>query len=331
MTGRPHVSVVVPVYNDPAGVGETLDALVAQTYPRDRHEVLAVDNGSTDDTRAVIREFAADHDHVHLVVEDEVQGAYAARNAGIERATGEVLAFLDADVTVPDGWLADAVAAMEDRGADYLGCEVALSAPEGPDSAATRYDRRTGFPIQRYVEEFGFAPTCGLLVRRSVVADVGPFDPRLVSGGDVEFGNRVRDAGRDLHYAPDVPVTHPTRTTVRALAAKAARVGRGRYQLRAYYPGRYGHPLALLCNPLTYLPPLPWLAPATVRGFGDLPAAEQVAMYLLLCVTKFARSYGKLRQALAMGLAPFGGAAGPRRPWPGGDATRAADRPEESD
>lgn len=314
MTAPAPVSVIVPVYNDPAGVRLTLEALVAQTYPDDAHEVLVVDNGSTDDTRAVIESFARDHGTVELVVEDRIQGSYAARNAGLRRAQGEIFAFLDADVTVPEDWLATAVAAMERRGAAYLACDVELYDREGENSLPARYNVRTGFPIDRYVEERSFAPTCCLLVRREVVEDLGTFDERLVSGGDVEFGNRVAASGRRLEYLEDVTARHPTRSTVGALASKAARVGRGRYQLRAYYPDRYGHPLAMLLHPLTYLPPLPWLAPGAFDEFESIPAWEKLAMYLLLSVTKFARTYGKLRQALAMGLEPLRRPADGQRP-----------------
>jgi glycosyltransferase involved in cell wall biosynthesis len=305
VSGTTRVSVVVPVYNDPAGVRMTLSSLVDQTYPDDDMEVLAVDNGSTDDTRAVIESLAKAHEPVELVVEDRIQGSYAARNAGIRRAEGSIIAFLDADVTVPEDWLAASVAAMDRRDADYLACDVELAAPDGDDSLPTRFNRRSGFPIQRFISELSFAPTCCLLVRRAVFDDVGWFDDRLVSGGDLEFGNRVADSGRELHFLGEVTATHPTRSSVRALASKAARIGRGRYQLRAYYPHRYGTPLAMLLNPLTYAPPIPWRAPNAIDDWDALPRWEQFAMYLLLTVTKLARASGKLTQALAMGLGPL--------------------------
>lgn len=303
MTDRVPVSTVVPVYNDPAGIRETLDALVSQSYPEADYEILVVDNGSTDTTRSVVEGFADTYDHVELLVEDQIQGSYAARNRGIRHAEGDVIAFLDADVTVGEEWLEDAVAAMDRRDAEYLACDVHLEAPDASDSLATRFNKRSGFPIERYVESLSFAPTCCLLVARQVFAELGCFDERLISGGDVEFGNRVYNSGRQLHYVSDVTATHPTRSTVSALAKKASRVGRGRYQLRAYYPGRYGTPVAMLLNPMTYSPPLPWLAPGAFDEFESLPLWEQVSMYLLLTVTKFSRAHGKVAQAASMGLA----------------------------
>ena len=93
--------------------------------------------------------------------------------------------------------------------ADYMDCNVELTLPDNP-SLPVRYDHHTGFPIEAYLTHQQFAPTCCLFVRRSVFNDVGLFDNRLESGGDKEFGNRVDEAGYDLHFAEDVTMYHPT-------------------------------------------------------------------------------------------------------------------------
>lgn len=235
------VSVIVPVYNDPDGIRDTLESLLEQTYPEPAHEILAVDNGSTDGTRAVIREYAETDSRVSLVVEDEVQGSYAARNAGIEASSGSVLAFVDADVTVDSDWLERAVGKMDAENAAYLACDVSLHAP-GEETLIGKYNRMSGFPVRSYLDRHEYAPTCCLFVTRAVFDDVGLFDSRFVSGGDMEFGNRVADSGRDLHFAPDVAAYHPVRSSLRALVQKELRVGRGRCQQQQYYPDRYGRP-----------------------------------------------------------------------------------------
>jgi GT2 family glycosyltransferase len=234
----PTVSVVVPVYNDPEGIRDTLSALTAQTYPADRLEILPVDNGSTDETPDVIREFEAAHEFVTLVVEDEVQGSYAARNAGIEASAGEVLAFVDADEYMDDDWLETAVATTEE--APYVGCDVQLVVER--ETLAARYDALTAFPVARYIRWQNYAPTCCLLVRREVFEDVGTFDDRLVSGGDSEFGARVADAGYAQAFAAEATLYHPVRESVRAIVEKELRVGRGLCQRQEYYPDRFGRP-----------------------------------------------------------------------------------------
>ncbi len=237
-TSDPDVSIVVPVYNDPQGIRITLDSLLEQRTDR-KYLVRVVDNGSTDRTPDVVRSY--DDDRVRLHHEREVQSSYAARNTGIRNADGDVLAFVDADMRVPEDWLSSALDEFEAVGAEYMGCRVDLTLPPEPTLAA-RYDRHTGFPVDRYLQRQRFAPTCCLFVRRSLVDEVGCFDHRLTSGGDKEFGNRVHDAGYDLHYASEATMYHPTRDTLRSLIAKDLRVGRGLCQLQRCYPDRYGVP-----------------------------------------------------------------------------------------
>ncbi|WP_303625876.1 glycosyltransferase family 2 protein [Halolamina sp. CBA1230] len=232
--------MVIPVYNDPAGVSDTLDSITQSVTQPATLEILVVDNGSTDDTRDVIRNYTQDHENVHLLVEDEIQGSYAARNKGIQHADGDVLAFIDADETVDDDWLETALQAMDEQNADYLGCNVELTLPE--DTLVGRFNARTGFPVKQYLENEHYAPTCALLVRREVFEDVGTFDSRLISSGDREFGERVHEAGYEQGYAEDAVVYHPARTSFDALAKKNFRVGRGFCQKQRYYPDRFGNP-----------------------------------------------------------------------------------------
>lgn len=232
------MAVVVPVYNDPKGIQTTLDTLLAQgtNCPYNIH---VVDNNSTDETPEVIRSY--DHEHVTLHHETDIQSSYAARNIGIRNTNAELLAFVDSDMTVPENWLGTALQTVQRTDTDYMGCNVELTLPENPPFAA-RYDHHTGFPIEGYIERQHFAPTCCLFVRREVFEEVGLFDHRLISGGDKEFGNRVHDAGYELHFSEDVTMFHPTRDSLPALVKKDLRVGRGLCQLQQYHPNRYGTP-----------------------------------------------------------------------------------------
>ena len=238
MTSLEQVIAVIPVYNDGSGINQTL--LSVTSMIGNHSEIITVDNGSTDDTRNAIRGYTETHENVHLLVEDEIQGSYAARNKGIQHADGDVFAFIDADETVDDDWLETALQAMNEQDADYLGCNVELTLPE--DTLVGRYNARTGFPVKQYLEAEHYAPTCALLVRREVFEDVGLFDARLISGGDREFGERVHEAGYKQGYAEDATVYHPARTTFESLAKKNFRVGRGFCQKQRYYPERYGKP-----------------------------------------------------------------------------------------
>lgn len=92
---KPTISVVIPCYNAAPFLRETLDSVLAQTYPAE--EILLIDDGSTDDSAAI----AASYGPPVRVLRQENQGESVARNRGIDEATGEWVAFLDAD----DLWL----------------------------------------------------------------------------------------------------------------------------------------------------------------------------------------------------------------------------------
>ncbi|WP_114575892.1 glycosyltransferase family 2 protein [Saliphagus sp. LR7] len=239
MDHEPSVAVCVPVYNDPEGVRTTVESLRPQTDDRGA-PLCVVDNASTDETPDVIRRYASEGSVTHLR-EGDVQSSYAARNTAVRNTESEVLAFVDADMTVPEGWLESALATFRSADADYMGCTVELTLPETP-SLVARYDHHTGFPVEQYIDRQRFSPTCCLFVRREVFEDVGLFDHRLISGGDKEFGNRVHDAGYEMHFASDVTMFHPVRDSLPALVRKDFRVGRGLCQLQRYHPERYGTP-----------------------------------------------------------------------------------------
>src|SRR5262245_13302207 len=96
----PRVSVIVPVRDGAETIGTCLDALCALDYPERVHEVIVVDNRSTDRTRQIVAGYP-----VRLVEERAVQSSYAARNRGVVAATGDVLAFTDADCVPDRAWL----------------------------------------------------------------------------------------------------------------------------------------------------------------------------------------------------------------------------------
>ncbi|WP_336361015.1 glycosyltransferase [Haladaptatus sp. ZSTT2] len=291
----PRVSVIVPVFNDPAGIALTLSSLLEQTD--DDFEVLVVDNNSTDDTRAVVREFAARDSRIQLHVEADIQSSYAARNRGIRHATGELLAFVDADVTVEPDWLEAVVARMADD-VSYLACAVEIYSP-GTETFAGKYNRLTDLRVDYFVSRLDFAPTCCLVVRASLIEELGPFDDRLTSSGDLEFGNRVAAAGYPLGFAANIVARHPARTSVRSLVKKAIRIGHGKTQLRELYPARYGRPRRGLVNPGAYLPPTPRALRTLVAGWETLSVREKVGVFALFYLLRLAKAYGQLEAAFA--------------------------------
>lgn len=239
-------SVIVPVRDGGAAFADCLDALASQ---RDApaFEVIVVDNGSRDGTA----ELAGSHRLGVRLIREERPGSYAARNAGIAVAEGDVLAFTDADCTPHPGWLAAGCAALG-AGADLVGGAIAMQRSAHP-TVVERYDRAVYLRQEDLVRNHGWAVTANLFVRRSVIDHVGPFDATLPSGGDRDFCLRATRAGCRLRFAEDAVIGHRPRTRLREIWGVNRRIGRGMRTLtrRGELPAPWRSPD--LRQPLTWV------------------------------------------------------------------------------
>jgi glycosyltransferase involved in cell wall biosynthesis len=225
----PFASVIIPVYNDVEGLTQCLEALHAQTYPEDRYEVIAVDNNSSEPIDSVVDPFPRARGAF-----ESRQGSYAARNRGLEVARGEVLAFTDADCIPVSDWLENGMRAlrrMDGRGIVGGRVEFQFQYPGRPRPYEL-VETSLFLNQEASVQRSHFAVTANMFTTQSVAADIGPFDPRLQSGGDREWGQRVHRAGFEVQYEPDARVKHPTRESAKALFRKIRRVTRGQHELR---------------------------------------------------------------------------------------------------
>ena len=249
---RKEISVIIPVYNDPAGLKDTLNSLVKQKFPKNRFEIIVADNGSTDHTLSVINNFIDRYPKlVRMVQESNVKSSYAARNKGISNATGSVISFIDADMTVEKEWLKKVMESLQKNKTDCIVCNVKVA--PGKKSIFALYDRMVAFPIEKYVKESHYTPVGCLTIYKNIFKKAGLFDPKLISGGDHEFGNRIYEAGYKIHYEPSIVMKHPSRYSFKQILKKAFRIGRGYRQINFYYPGRYKMNHRNILNPRYFL------------------------------------------------------------------------------
>ena len=259
------ISVIIPVYNDQCGLKDTLNSLVKQDFPKENCEIIIVDNSSIDNTLNIAKEFSREYPRlVRILVEDCIQSSYAARNKGIKASKGSIIAFIDADMSVDKDWLTRIVNSLEKYGVNYLACKVEIYLKE--NSIFGLYDKMTGFPVEQYILNNHFAPTCCLVVRKNIFNNVGVFDSRLVSSGDYEFGNRVYRFGYKLYYDPTIIMMHPARSSFKKIFYKSFRIGRGIQQLSFYYPEYYKEKHRNNLNPRYYFPSKPWKYFKSMKG-----------------------------------------------------------------
>ena len=174
----PVVSVVVPVFNGAATVGDCVRSLAGQSLDAERYEVIVVDDGSADDSAAVAREAGAT-----TVVRRPHEGRCAARNAGWQAASAPWVAFVDADGVPARTWLAALVDRVSASGERVLGA-AGLTLGHGSSTPPARYCDLVGsLDAERHLAHpvFPFPPSCNVVYRRSALAEVGGFDERYVS------------------------------------------------------------------------------------------------------------------------------------------------------
>lgn len=197
-TAYPAIAVVVPTRNRAALLDRLLDSLTRVEYSD--WELVVVDDGSIDTTPSVVRR----HRAAGLPVTYRYQPwskMGAARNNGIHASSAGIVAFTDDDCTVTPGWLRELAQAFAAH-PNALGVQ-----------GRTVTDRAAMTPFTRQVEQVvGGQPyrTCNIAYRRTVLEQVGGFDPNLIRGEDVALGRMVLEHG-PIVFAPNAVVCHPPR------------------------------------------------------------------------------------------------------------------------
>ncbi|MCH7541578.1 glycosyltransferase [Patescibacteria group bacterium] len=204
MISKPLISVVIPAYNEEKYLPDCLESLDNQTLPREKYEVIVVDNNSTDKTAEVAQRYGS------RLIGCQVQGVSASRAVGSAAAQGEIITGTDADTRVVNNWLEVILEAFEDSEV------VALTGPVVPKEGAT-LAQRAAFGVgqkiywlvgklwrKTYLYGMNFA------VRRSAYENAGGFDPNLRAGEDTDLTERVSKFG-NIKYDRRMKVYTSTR------------------------------------------------------------------------------------------------------------------------
>jgi GT2 family glycosyltransferase len=207
------LSVVIPVYNGGEDLRVCLHALDQSTRKPD--EVIVVDDGSTDGAVACAAEFSA----TVVRLKGPPHGPALARNRGAQRATGDIVVFVDADVKVH----ADTLGRFENLFRDSLDVAAAFGSYDDQPQAQGSVSRYKNL-LHHYVHQHGereaetFWTGCGA-VRREVFLAIGGFSKDYGPPGmeDIELGVRLREAGHRILLCPEILCTHLKRWTFKSL------------------------------------------------------------------------------------------------------------------
>jgi glycosyltransferase involved in cell wall biosynthesis len=195
------ISIIIPALNEEKMIGRCLESLTKLVFARDRFEVLVIDNGSRDRTLAIADSFK---DRLNLKVLQQAGVRISAlRNLGARAATGDILAFLDADCLAPADWLDQMLVLAPANGAGVLGAHYLL--PEDSSWVGRTWHRYQEAPKSG---EVSHVPAGDLIMRREDFLKLGGFDETIQTNEDYELCERARKAGMDVRAFPQIGVIH---------------------------------------------------------------------------------------------------------------------------
>jgi succinoglycan biosynthesis protein ExoA len=240
----PNVSIIVPCFNEQNTICLLLDAIYAQTYPRQALEVVIADGLSTDQTRQRITGFQKEHPDLSLqIVDNPKRTIPAGLNCAIAAAKGKNIIRLDAHSAPRSDYVARCVTALEDGSGDLVGgvwdirpgglgwlansIAVAAAHPLGVGDARYRYTNQA-----QVVDTVPFGS-----FHRSLIEKIGPYDESLLTNEDYEFNLRVRRAGGVVWLDPSIRSYYFARSTLKDLARQYWRYGYWKARMVRRFPG----------------------------------------------------------------------------------------------
>jgi glycosyltransferase involved in cell wall biosynthesis len=282
---EPVFSIIVPTYQRPRLLADCLQAIGRLDYPRDRFEVLVVNDGGDHGLAAVVEPFRCEYD-VTLLNESH-RGPAAARNAGAAHARGRFLAFTDDDCQPAPSWLAALETCFAETSDRLIGGRVVNTLPKNRYSVASQllvdyfYTCQTGSRVRA-----PFFASNNIALPAAGFRALAGFDPGypLPAGEDRDLCDRWRHAHGPLVYAPQAVVHHRHTLSFHTFWRQQVRYGRGAarfHRLRARRSARR----VQLESPAFYLNLLQYPR-------SQAPGSRAIPLILLVMLAQSAVAYG---------------------------------------
>ncbi len=211
------VSVVIITRNEQVYIKDLLDSLVTQTVLP--HEIIVVDAESDDNTQQIVRKYMRKYDFIKLYIEPGTRGE--GRNYGGLKATGDIIAFIDADCIANSFWIQELIEGMKE--ADVVAGQSI----------------RLGYHAFSELQRVGIIhngvdvtyPSCNLAYSKKVFNKIDGFDPNFKEAEEVDLNFRAVDAGYKLIYRPEAVVYHRVRESIKGFVKQSFWYGFGRKEL----------------------------------------------------------------------------------------------------
>lgn len=218
------LSVICPIYNEEKYIGECIESIIAQDYPKDDLEVIFADGMSTDRTRDIVAEYSAKYPGIRLI-DNPKRIVPPALNAAIKASKGDIIMRLDAHASYPNNYFSSLVKLLKESNAENVG-GVCITLP--PDntakSKAIAAVLSSKFGMGNSSFRVGSSKCCEVDTvpfgcwHKELFDRIGLFDEDLIRNQDDEFNGRIRKHGGRIFLYPDIEIKYFGRDSIGKLA-----------------------------------------------------------------------------------------------------------------
>lgn len=240
------ISVVIPTYNRVRLLRNCLISLFNQNYPKDKFEVIVVDDGSRCFAQEVINSFTKDFKLKYVC--QKHQGPAAARNLGIRESKAEIIAFIDDDCVADKDWLQNIyslyktysdVEIIQGKSSQFHSSSPLSKMHQALSSLANekRIIKSSDDPDINYALFFG--PLNASIKKSAVLKYNLHFDENLITREDIDLYRRIKEVGLNIIYSEKVHVNYSYQcNNLKAFFKRHFHYGRGEYHLRQKWQGK---------------------------------------------------------------------------------------------
>lgn len=215
---KPQLSIIILTHNSEELIDRCIQSITSQSYPREKFEIIVVDDGSTDNSVKLAKKAGADK-----VIETKPCSLSRARNIGVENSEADLFAFIDSDCEAKDEWVRVIIKELQTVSA--LSGPIHNGNPQSLVAWSEYFVEFGGFHEHRKRSPIRFIPGCNGACTRDVYYKSGGFGDLRVSE-DVLFGESLRKAGIQAIFVPDVQIFHLCRTQTNKLSSNMRLLGK---------------------------------------------------------------------------------------------------------
>ncbi len=226
--GTVKVSIIVASYNSQDTIEECLKSILAQNYPKDAFEVIVMDGESKDNTIKIAQQFPIKVLSIRL-------NCPAAYNYAMKIVAYPILGFIDADAKVEPDWLKKVTPHLAESEVAGVSGSIETWNIDNPWARSIGYELKNRY--RRIGKYTGRIATMNLLLKKSVIEEVGGWDEKLPSQYDTDFGFRMSGRGYKIAYEPTAVCYHFNRPTLKAFYRQQLQYGKN--TLKLYF--KHGH------------------------------------------------------------------------------------------